>query len=244
MNSTTALAPQPSSHRAPPVDDPVAALRAATHAQHEALDRALPLASDTADLGDYVAHLQMLRPWLLNLRSALCAAQVPALDAAARRIDDKLEALDADLADAATAVHALPSGPTQPRPASPVGEGVTARGPDLPSPSSDDWRAAAWAEPGFAWGLAYVVEGSQLGGLMLHRRLSARLAPHPLRYLAGTGGRTGSSWQAFLTQLRLALSHAPAASAAAQRGAVAAFARLMPSHAGPPPASPAPVRAP
>lgn len=243
MNSTTALAPHLPPGGAAPPHDPVAALRVATHALHEALDRALPLASDTAGLGDYVAHLQMLRPWLLELRSALCAAQVPALDAAARRIDDKLDALDADLADACGSADPLACGAAPAGPASPLGHTAAARGPGLPSPSPDDWRAAAWAEPGFAWGLAYVVEGSQLGGLMLHRRLSARLAPHPLRYLAGTGGRTGPSWQAFLMQLRLALSTSPTASAAAQRGAIAAFARLMPAHALPLTASPATAQA-
>lgn len=47
------------------------------------------------------------------------------------------------------------------------------------------------------WGLAYVVEGSQLGGQFLYRRLAPRLAPHPLRYLQGTGADTHLRWKAF-----------------------------------------------
>jgi heme oxygenase len=47
---------------------------------------------------------------------------------------------------------------------------------------------AAWpldASPAWRWGVCYVIEGSQLGGAVLYKRLHERLAPHPLRYLKG-----------------------------------------------------------
>lgn len=196
--------------------DPLATLRAATQAHHEALDRSLPLARDDATLADYAAHLQRLRPWLRALRPALVAAGVGELDAVARRLNTKLDALDADLAE-------------------PGVDGLTQRPDLLPNPSPDEapspaqaWCDAARAQPGFAWGLAYVVEGSQLGGVVLYRRLGARLAPHPMRYLAGVGRDTGEAWQAFLVSLRAALGADPAARTAAERGALAAFEALMP----------------
>jgi heme oxygenase len=53
------------------------------------------------------------------------------------------------------------------------------------------------------WGVAYVVEGSQLGGAVLHKRLVDQSTPHPLRYLAGQArpGR-GPRWPAFMLPLR------------------------------------------
>jgi len=57
-------------------------------------------------------------------------------------------------------------------------------------------RAAAWR-----WGVCYVIEGSQLGGSVLYKRLAERLAPHPLDYLRGAGS-PGTRWQQFLSALR------------------------------------------
>ena len=57
-------------------------------------------------------------------------------------------------------------------------------------------RGAAWR-----WGVCYVVEGSQLGGAALYKRLADRLAPHPLNYLRGSGS-PGPRWQQFIGALR------------------------------------------
>lgn len=54
----------------------------------------------------------------------------------------------------------------------------------------------------FGWGVAYVIEGSQLGGQLLYRRLRERLAPHPLAYLNGQWRGTGGDWSRFLGDLR------------------------------------------
>jgi len=84
------------------------------------------------------------------------------------------------------------------------------------------WPATA-GNAGFAWGVAYVVEGSQLGGQMLYRRLRDRLAPQPLHYLRGDGSSGG--WPRFTAALRVALAD-PADLDAARQGATWAFASL------------------
>lgn len=177
-------------------------LRDASGALHHALDSQLAIGRDDASLDDYLGHLRSLRPWLSDIRRALAAPGDAALDQAARRIDDRLVALDLDLA----------SGPA----AEPSQGGVAA-----PLPFVEE----ATRDPAFAWGLAYVVEGSQLGGAVMHRKLAPRLAPHPLRYFVVDG--LGARWREFVAQLGAALHDDPAAVAAAQRGAVAAFERLL-----------------
>ncbi len=80
--------------------------------------------------------------------------------------------------------------------------------------------------PAFAWGLAYVVEGSQLGGQVLARRMHAAGVPHPLAYLQGRGAGTGAHWGAFLAALRVALAR-PEDVVAACCGARWAFDDLL-----------------
>ena len=181
-------------------------LRDASGALHHALDSQLAIARDDASLDDYLGHLRSLRPWLSDIRRALAAPGDAALDQAARRIDDRLAALDLDLAASDPATDAAAGHPP---------------GAAAPAPFVEE----ATREPAFAWGLAYVVEGSQLGGAVMHRRLAPRLAPHPLRYFVVDG--LGARWREFVAQLGAALHDDPAAVAAAQRGAVAAFERLL-----------------
>ena len=78
----------------------------------------------------------------------------------------------------------------------------------------------------FGWGIAYVIEGSQLGGQVMYRRLAASLAPHPLTYLKGAGSATGARWTTFLRDLR-AHVQTPDDHLAACRGAVEAFELLL-----------------
>lgn len=86
---------------------------------------------------------------------------------------------------------------------------------------------ADWGRPPAAWGVAYVVQGSQLGGQVLSRRLADTLAPQPLHYLHGRGRATGERWQAFLRELNAALGDDSAAIATACDAAVQAFAQLQ-----------------
>lgn len=80
--------------------------------------------------------------------------------------------------------------------------------------------------PGFAWGVAYVVEGSQLGGQVLYRRLQATLAPMEPHYLRGRADTTGAHWRGFLQALRDALD-TPEDTDAACDGAQWAFTTLI-----------------
>ena len=183
--------------------DPIAALRSATYDLHQQLDSALPLASPTASLADYVQHLQAVAWWLAALAPAWTLPGAPTEWPGLQT--RRLARAQADLLDA--------------------------RAPVL-SPTCHDTAAAAALLAGaapeplaFAWGLAYVVEGSQLGGAMLHRRLQVRLAPHPLRYLQGdTAG--GARWKTFMADLRASV-RTPAQTAAAVRGAQAGFGALI-----------------
>ncbi|MEJ8858189.1 biliverdin-producing heme oxygenase [Variovorax robiniae] len=191
--------------------DVLAPLREATGEMHASLDAGLPLARPGASLADYADHLLALRPWLAEVGFALAHTGEAGLAPFAARIDDKLRALNADLADLAIAGRPLPPSA---------------------NPAARDTDETLLAEasasiPGYGWGLVYVVEGSHLGGAVLHKRLRERLAPHPLRYLSGTGARgVGAGWSSTVAQLGEALGDADALSGARQ-GAVAAFQRLM-----------------
>jgi heme oxygenase len=157
----------------PPVDA-LAALRGATAQQHAILDAGLPLAQADATLHDYRDHLLMLRAWLAPIEQWLA------------RFDDG------------------PQGPEAPPRVVriPLIEADLAIGSAAPAsvPAPDVWPAEASAA--YRWGVCYVVEGSQLGGVVLYRRLAAQLAPHPLNYLKGDAEGPGPRWRAFSEALR------------------------------------------
>ena len=190
-------------------------LRSATHALHEALDSRLPIAREDASLADYAAHLRALRPWLETVRQALAASGDAGLARVARRTERRLAALALDLEDAGGA---------------PAVQGAQAHA-DADADADPDMQRLADAsrDPAFAWGLAYVLEGSQLGGAAMFKRLGPRLAPHPMRYFQPVDAPEGlaAQWKDFVAQLAAAL-HGPAAVGAAQRGAVAGFETLLP----------------
>ncbi len=194
---------------APSVAEVLRPLRTATHALHEALDARLPIAREDASLADYAAHLRALRPWLESVRQALAVSGDSGLGRVARRTERRLAALALDLEDAGPA-----QGPLQ-------GEAA--------APADAQLLAGPARDPAFAWGLAYVLEGSQLGGASMFKRLGPRLAPHPLRYFQPVDAPEGlpAQWKDFVAQLAAALRD-PAAVEAAQRGAVAGFRTLMP----------------
>ena len=205
MNDATAATP-----------DPLAALRAATDAQHELLDRSLPLSKDGATLADYRQHLLMLRAWLGPLNEWLARYSDGAQDGALVPPRDYLSLIDLDLADRAMAGLPPPVLPAAPQ------TGDTAPWP-------------AGADAAYRWGVCYVVEGSQLGGAVLYKRLSGALAPHPLSYLRGAAQAAlsaepapgpGPRWKAFVAALRQALL-TPDDVRAASLGAVDAFEHLM-----------------
>jgi heme oxygenase len=193
----------PSEARRAPIDV-LAAVRAATAARHARLDHSMPLSGAGADRVALAAHLLLLRRWLIGLPWA--AADAAAHDPLpAKRRAGLLARLDADLVDLG-----LSAGSTD------------ATGRERPA-SAPGLRADA---PAFRWGVAYVVEGAQLGGRMLHRRLAQRLSPHPLRSLRGDLGAVDPVWPGFVRDLQHAVPPGPAVAAAVD-GAVWAFDALL-----------------
>ncbi|WP_311223495.1 MULTISPECIES: biliverdin-producing heme oxygenase [unclassified Acidovorax] len=189
--------------------DPLAALRQATQERHARLDAHLPIARPDAQLRDYAQHARALSGWLAALAPELRALQTQApgfaFDDPARLAALQADLQDADLNGAPSDVASVPCS----------------------TATLDTLQQALQTVPtqvtAFRWGLAYVVEGSQLGGQVLHRRLAPRLAPHPLRYLQGSGGNTtGARWREFVERLRDQV-RSPDAVQAACAGAAAAF---------------------
>ena len=180
--------------------DILAALRAATASRHERLDSGLPLAGPAPSLLDYAAHLVMVRDWLLPLQAWLDGyADGPQAEPGLPPTR-RLALIEADLRE-----PTMPAPPPPPLPAAP-------------------WPPAASAA--YRWGVAYVIEGSQLGGAVLHANLAERLAPHPLRYLRGEAGGPGARWRACMLALRDNVC-SPEQIAEACAGACAAFDRIL-----------------
>ena len=177
------------------------ALRQATAPLHAEVDAALPLARPSPTLADYREHLQLLCDWTAALRR---------LPGDAARLDAQAAALGTDLAGCDRLLGA-------------------AAAPANAQPLVDIASASIGDPTAFGWGVAYVIEGSQLGGQVLYRRLAEPLAPHPLAYLQGAGRDTGAHWKAFLAALREQVA-SPAQVQAACDGAVAAFALLLRLH--------------
>ncbi|UVW27868.1 biliverdin-producing heme oxygenase [Massilia sp. H6] len=179
--------------------DILAALRAATASRHERLDSGLPLAAPAPSLLDYAEHLAMVRDWLLPLQAWLDGyADGPQAEPSLAPTR-RLALIDADL-----------------------------REPGMPAPPAPR-PTAAWptgASAAYRWGVVYVIEGSQLGGAVLHANLAERFAPHPLRYLRGEAGGPGPRWRACMLALR-ANVRSPEQVAEACAGACAAFDRIL-----------------
>lgn len=181
--------------------DVLAALRQATAARHERLDSGLPLSSPDATLADYAAHLQLLRAWLAPLQGWLAGFDDGPQGPSGLPAAPHLALIEADLADPALA------------------------GQTSPAPAAAGWPQGASAA--YRWGVAYVVEGSQLGGAVLYKRLAGQLAPHPLRYLRGAGeAGPGPRWRAFMQALRAEVRGEEAV-AEACAGACDAFDRIL-----------------
>jgi heme oxygenase (biliverdin-IX-beta and delta-forming) len=153
----------------------VDALRAATTAQHLLLHRIMPLSVESVALSDYLAHLQVLRAWLVPLRAWLDTFDDGPQTAGAVFCTNRLALIDADL-----------TGLPAPLPLSLRVADATA---------TARWRGHRSAA--YRWGVCYVIEGSRLGGAVLYAQLYERLAPHPLSYLKDGREALGPGWKAF-----------------------------------------------
>ncbi|NYI00557.1 biliverdin-producing heme oxygenase [Cupriavidus plantarum] len=179
-------------------DDILAALRAATSARHATLDRAMPLSQPEPTLRDYRDHLLLIRAWLAPLETWFTQFDDGPQDPSRLPTVHRVPTLDADLA----------------HPAIPPG------GPRVEPVDTASLRTDA----AYRWGIAYVIEGSQLGGAVLYRQLAERFAPHPLQYLGPQP--PGPRWKQFLDALRASV-RAPADIDAACEGACRAFDDLL-----------------
>ena len=157
-----------------------ATLRNATQQRHERLDSGLRIGSGQADYRDYLAYIAALRGWLEPVEKALWARDWPASLRADRR-RDKAARMDSDF----QAARALGM---QPPPAPPC--------PDIP----DVGRSAA-----YALGVMYVIEGSQLGGRMMAKRLQQAWPDRQFHYMEGYGTDLAVLWKEFMAFLALAL---------------------------------------
>lgn len=144
-------------------------LRDGTRDRHEALDQGLALTSGDMDRAGYLNYLRALLGWLEPLEQRLWQLDWPdSLQASARA--GKSDWIRADLAAADDA--------------EPVSYCA-----DAPRIEAAD---------AYALGVAYVVEGSQLGGRFLARHLADVTPALPLRYLRGYGEALGPMWKTFL----------------------------------------------
>ena len=136
--------------------DVLAALRAATAARHAELDANTPLAAPQVDLASYGAHLRLLERWLAPVPGWLAAFND------GPQLPDYLGAIRADLAQSALASAAASDESVTP-------SQLQQLPPSLSQPPAP-WPAQASAA--YRWGVCYVVEGSQLGGAVLYKRLA------------------------------------------------------------------------
>lgn len=160
----------------------------------------MPLAKADVTLDDYRDHLLLLNAWLGPIEAWLShytdGPQNPEVLPPVRR----LPLIESDLGHASM----TPANLFEPM----------AFPPSLHNDSA------------YRWGVCYVVEGSQLGGAILYKRLRAQLAPHPLLYLGGDGAPVGPRWQRFMHALQTSVG-TDAAIARACEGAADAFDSLI-----------------
>lgn len=170
-------------------------LRLTTKAKHDILDKIMPLAKSDANLADYVNHLQILSAWLTPLEKWLARFTDGPQSQATPGFMCYSNALQVDLNEA----------------------GITSAIPT---------HTATWPNSensAYRWGISYVIEGSQLGGEFLYKRLSTRLAPHKLGYLQNK--HTGR-WNEFLQAIAVNVTTSTQI-ANACAGAIDAFDALL-----------------
>lgn len=173
------------------------ALRERTQVLHAALDARLQLAKPGAGRAEYATYISAMWGWMQPLAARLWDdAHWPAAIEPGTRAG-KCAWLKQDLQAAAADGFCAPHAPPQ------------------------CWHAMDFPNAAVRYGWAYVIEGSMLGGTVLHRRLGARLAPWPMRYLLGYGPEAGARWRVFLGALEQAVDTPARREAAADAAAMA-----------------------
>ncbi len=158
-------------------EDILAVLRRRTRCEHDAIERSVPLMSDSVTVGAYTRTIERFygfwQPMEERLRATLglreCGFNL------SEREKARLLALD---------LRSLSVGDVASLP-------LCADLPDVSDVTS-------------AFGCLYVIEGATLGGQIINRHLRARLNVTPEsggRFFHGYGAETGLMWKAFCSQL-------------------------------------------
>ena len=150
----------------------IARLRAATAADHDAVESSMPLMDPRLDLAAYTAVLLQLHPivsvWEFNLH-----AQAPPILKSLVEPRRRLALLDRDL-KALTAIPADTAPPTLP----------------------------AFPTAAHLFGAMYVMEGSRLGGQFIARHIDSLFPQvSATHYFRGFESKTGPMWKEFLSLL-------------------------------------------
>lgn len=165
-------------------------IRAATRRAHSELESTLDVGRGAAE---YQRFAEALFGWVAPIETRVWAGTWPAdLDVRARQ--SKRTWLETDLRAAGhddASIAALPR-------------------LDVPAGLDDQARRV---------GVAYVMEGSQLGARVLKARLDGRLGAIPGRWLDGYGARTGELWSTFVGHLNRSLATRDAAQRAGDAAA-------------------------
>ena len=167
----------------------LAALRQATHDIHADFESRLKIALPSAQRHDYRLFIEAMWGWLFPFEHTLWQAAWPD-DMHAEQRDGKCTWLRHDMLGAGLSdsdIGALP---------------LVHCTLDLESSAS-------------RFGVAYVLEGAQLGSQVLLRRLGDRLAPWPTRWLIGYGEACGTNWRQFMQSANVHLADEATASRAA-----------------------------
>ncbi len=147
----------------------VTKLRAATAADHDAVESSMPLMGPHLDRNAYTAVLLQLRP-LIAAWETLLHEQAPPILKPLVEPRCRLALLDQDLV--ALGAHPAPS-----------------VAPHLPSLNTS----------AHLYGAMYVMEGSRLGGQFIARHIDSLFPEvHATRYFRGFDSRTGPMWKEFL----------------------------------------------
>jgi heme oxygenase len=164
-------------------------MRLASAAIHHSFEQRLAISRSDAGPAEYLAFVCTMWGWLAPFERQLWSLAWPAELMPDSR-DGKREWLECDIRAG-------------------FGEGAVpdiARSPHMPKMDTLAER----------FGVAYVIEGAQMGSLVLRKTMGPALHPWPARWLAGYGDTVGSKWCAFRTSAeRHLLSQADIALAAA-----------------------------
>lgn len=155
-------------------------LRRATRALHEQLESALPVAKPDAGYTEFLHYLQDMWGWLSRFEERLWCAPWP-MQVQAEMRHGKLAWIEGDLRAAGMSDTAIAA---------------------LPLPDYDP----ALDTPARRFGVAYVIEGAQLGTRVLARTLAPALAGWAPRWLQGYGEDQAGYWRSFMQATEHALS--------------------------------------